>query len=143
MSAIRSLAALALLLGLGTAQAADFGALMTTPAAMSADNPCDGAGVLGHIKGRFAWAERNTWHRGFVMAEIGNARPSGHPFAEPGFVKRDYCQADSVMTNGMPYAVFYVIEHGLGFAGLGRDIDFCVLGLDPWHIHDGDCRTVR
>jgi hypothetical protein len=47
------------------------------------------------------------------------------------------------MTNGMPYAVFYVIEHGLGFAGLGRDIDFCVLGLDPWHIHDGDCRTVR
>ena len=143
MSTIRLIAAIALLLTLAPAQAADYGAPMIAPAAVSAENPCDGLGVLGHIKGRFAYAERNTWHRGFLIGEIGNARPSGHHFAEPGYVKRDYCRADAVMTNGAPYPVFYVIEHGLGFAGLGRDIDFCVPGLDPWHIHDGDCRTVR
>ncbi len=77
------------------------------------------------------------------MAKIDNPRPSGHPYAEPGFVKRDYCMADSVMTNGRSYPVYYVVEHGLGFAGIGRNIDFCVPGLDPWHVHDGDCRTVR
>jgi hypothetical protein len=108
-----------------------------------AEGACGATGALGRIKSRFAWAERNTWHRGFTIATIGNARPSGHPFAEPGLVKRDYCRADAVMTDGSAYPVFYVVEHGMGFAGLGRYVDFCVLGLDPWHVHDGDCRTVR
>jgi hypothetical protein len=51
--------------------------------------------------------------------------------------------ADAVMTDGSASPVYYVVEHGLGFVGLGSDIDFCVPGLDPWHVHDGDCRTVR
>ena len=113
------------------------------PAMMRASSSCGDFGVLGHIKGRFASTERHTWHRGFVMAKIDNPRPSAHPYAEPGFVKRDYCMADSVMTNGRSYPVYYVVEHGLGFAGIGRNIDFCVPGLDPWRVHDGDCRTVR
>ncbi len=109
----------------------------------AADAACANPGVLGRIKSRFAWAERETWRRGFVMASIGNPRPSGHHYAEPGVVKRDFCMADSVMTDGSVRPVYYVVEHGLGFVGIGRNIDFCVLGLDPWHIHDGGCRTVR
>jgi len=140
MSALRTIAAFALLLTFSPAQAADYVGPMTAP---MAGNPCDSVGVLGHIKGRFASTERGLWHRGFTMASLDNPRPSGHRYREPGLVKRDYCEADATMTNGAPYPVFYVIEHGLGFAGIGRDIDFCVLGLDPWHIHDGFCRTVR
>lgn len=112
-------------------------------AAPTGDNACAAAGVLSRIKHRFGVSERTQWKRGFVIAAIGNPRPSGHPFAEPGLVKRDFCTADSVMTNGMSYPVFYTVEHRLGFAGLGNYVDFCVLGLDPWHVHDGDCRTVR
>jgi hypothetical protein len=104
---------------------------------------CDDAGALDRIVGRFGWAERTQWHRGFEIQSIDNPRPSGHPFAEPGLVQRDYCMADSVMTNGSFYPVYYTIEHGLGFVGIGRYVDFCVPGLDPWHVHDGDCRTVR
>ena len=48
-----------------------------------------------------------------------------------------------VMTNGDIRPVYYAVEHGAGFAGIGRYVDFCVLGLDPWHVHDGSCRTVR
>ena len=107
------------------------------------DTACVQNGVLNGIKGRFAWAEHNTWHRGFVIETLGNPRPSGHPFAEPGLVSRDYCEADAVMTDGRAYSVYYAVEHGLGFAGIGRSVDFCVLGLDPWHVHDGSCRTVR
>jgi hypothetical protein len=107
------------------------------------DAECMDAGAINRIIDRFAWAERTQWHRGFVIETISNPRPSGHPFAEPGLVHRDYCIADSVMTNGSLHSIFYTIERGLGFAGVGRNVDFCVLGLDPWHVHDGNCRTVR
>ena len=136
------LSAAMLLIGLvsGPVSAADF----TSPAIVTApESECTSARALSRIKHIFAWADRNQWHRGFVISEIGNPRPSGHPYAEPGLVKRDYCVADSVMTDGTAWPVYYVVEHGLGFAGIGSDIDFCVPGLDPWHIHDGDCRTVR
>ncbi len=104
---------------------------------------CANSWVLGHIKGRFASAERHTWRRGFVMASLENPRQNSHPYAEPGHIRRDYCVAEAVMTNGDVRAVYYAIEHGVGFAGIGRYVDFCVLGLDPWHVHDGACRTVR
>ena len=135
--------ALLSMLASGLAAAADAPSPMVihAPAAGTAD--CAGAGALARIKQGFAWAERNTWHRGFVIESVGNPRPSGHPYAAPGIVHRDYCVADTVMTNGSAHQVYYAIEHGLGFVGLGHDIDFCVPGLDPWHVHDGDCRTVR
>jgi hypothetical protein len=115
--------------------------VVSAPAILA--SACDDTGALDRIVGRFGWAERTQWHRGFEIQTIGNPRPSSHRFAEPGLVRRDYCVADSIMTNGVPYPVYYTIEHGLGFAGLGRYVDFCVPGLDPWHVHDGDCRTVR
>ena len=51
--------------------------------------------------------------------------------------------ADATMTNGVPHTVFYAIEFGQGFASIGNYVNFCVLGLDPWHIYDEACRTVR
>ena len=118
----------------GHAAGADHGALA---------NACDAAGVLSHISGRFAWAERRTWKRGFVMERLENPRPNTHPYAAPGLIHRDYCVAAAVMTNGAVHTVYYAIEHGLGFAGIGRGVDFCVHGLDPWRVHDASCRTVR
>jgi hypothetical protein len=92
---------------------------------------------------RFAWAERNTWQRGFVMASLENGRLSGHPYAEPGMIHREYCMADAAMTDGSLRTVYYAIEFGVGFASIGNYVDFCVLGLDPWRVHDGGCRTVQ
>jgi hypothetical protein len=139
---LRTATLVSLALAANMAVAADF-----TPTVVSApaDPPsaCDDSGALNRIVSRFGWAERTQWHRGFEIQTIDNPRPSGHPYAEPGLVHRDYCVADTVMTNGSFYPVYYTNEHGLGFAGIGRSVDFCVLGLDPWHIHDGACRTVR
>jgi hypothetical protein len=142
MRTLRISAAFVLTLASSLAAAADAPSPMLVSAPTDAA-ACAGAGALARIKQGFAWAERNTWHRGFIIESIGNPRPSGHAYTEPGLVKRDYCVADSVMTNGRGHQVYYAIEHGLGFVGLGSDIDFCVPGLDPWHVHDGDCRTVR
>lgn len=134
-------AALAVFLLAGLAQAADMSAPMMASAEDIGD--CDSYAVLGRIKARFESAEVRTWHRGYVIQSLENPRPSGHPYAEPGNIKRDYCMADSIMTNGDFRTVYYVVEHGLGFAGVGRQVDFCVLGLDPWHVYDQACRTVR
>ncbi len=135
--------ALVLAVGPAASQAADLPGPIAIRAPIQAASPCADANVLARIVERFAWAEQNTWHRGFAMASLANGRFSGHPFFEPGIVRRDYCVADSVMTDGSGRTVYYAIEYGVGFASLGNYVDFCVLGLDPWHVHDEACRTVR
>ncbi len=136
-------AAVALVLGTATAEAADLPGPVLISQPIESTDPCADTNVLEGIASRFAWAERNTWHRGFVIASIGNGRNSGHPYFEPGIVRREYCRADSVMTNGRNHTVYYAIEFGVGFASIGNYVDFCVLGLDPWHVYDEACRTVR
>lgn len=143
MLALRPLAIAAMLAWTGFAQAADAPGYVMDSAVTGVSTDCADRYVLNRIKSRFAWAERNTWHRGFVMDSLENPRPSGHPYAEPGLIARDFCVAEAVMTNGEFHTVYYAVEHGVGFAGIGRYVDFCVLGLDPWHVHDGACRTVR
>lgn len=139
----RSLAIAAIITWAGVALAADVPGHRMTADPAYGGGPCADRWVLGEIRERFAYAERRTWHRGYVMASLENPRPSGHPYAEPGLIVRDYCMADALMTNGDIRTVYYAIEYGAGFAGVGRYVDFCVLGLDPWHVHDGACRTVR
>jgi hypothetical protein len=139
MSISRILPILVLLAGAGPAAAADAPAGSAPPPV----GVCARSDVLTRIAERFAWAERETWRRGFTIASLHNPRPSGHLFHEPGIVKRDYCMAEAVMTNGRQHIVYYAVEHDLGFASIGDYVDFCVLGLDPWRVHDGACRTVQ
>jgi hypothetical protein len=135
-------AVLAMLVWTGAAQAADLPGRVFVSGPLAAE-ACSDHSVLGGIMDRFAWAEAKTWHRGYVIAAIENPRGSGHPFYEPGLIRRDYCMADSIMTNGEFRTIYYAIEHGVGFASIGNYVDFCVLGLDPWRVHDGACRTVQ
>jgi len=130
-------------LAAGPALAADQPGPLVASVPAASESACASAGVIDDIMDDFAQAESTLWHRGFVMQSLENPQPSGHPYAEPGQVVRDYCVADAVMSNGMQFEVYYAIEHGLGFVGIGRNVDFCVLGLDPWHVYDGYCRTVR
>jgi len=104
---------------------------------------CASSHALFRIRHSFAWADRTLWHRGVAIAELGNPRLSGHTDFEPGMIFRAYCVADVILSDGSQNLAFYTIEYGLGFAGLGRDIQFCLPGSDPWHVHDGQCRTAR
>jgi hypothetical protein len=142
MLARLAFAALVALTAPGFAQAADVAPMMDYGAG-APSTACSSFAVLGRIKARFESAEVRTWHRGYKIRSIENPRPSGHPYAEPGIIKRDYCMAESLMTNGDVRTIYYVVEHGVGFAGIGSYVDFCVFGLDPWHVHDGSCRAVR
>jgi hypothetical protein len=127
----------------GTAQAADLPEPIRIDRPIQVEEPCADPFVLARIKGRFGWAEKHTWHRGFDMASLGKARFSDHPYFEPGIIERKYCQAEARMTDDTTRTVYFAIEIGQGFASVGNYVDFCVLGLDPWHVHDEACRAVR
>jgi hypothetical protein len=143
MNVRRALVLLALMIGAPAAQAADLPGPIVIKGPIQTTDPCADPEVLRGITDRFAWAETRTWHRGFIMASLMNPRSSNHAFYEPGIIPRHYCMADSQMTDGAGRTVYYTIEIGQGFASIGNTVDFCVIGLDPWHVHDEACRTVR
>lgn len=120
---------------------------------------CHDVKVLGMIIERFNWAEENTWHRGFYLADIERIRESsvrgdgfGNKSALEGYdaqpaderlIPRRYCRGHARLTNGRHPTVFYLIEGGQGFAGNSFNVEFCVNGLDPWREYDGSCRVLR
>lgn len=143
MTFFRWAAALAVILGAASAKAADLPGPILVHGAIVTNNPCADPKVRSRIVERFDWADKNTWHRGVLMASLENGRSSNHPYFEPGLIHREYCMADATLSDGTGRTVYYAIEFGQGFASLGNYVNFCVLGLDPWHVYDEACRTVR
>ena len=134
----------ALALGLtlaASAQAADPAGALVAP--RQADAFCADPDVLSAIMSRFNWAERNTFKRGFELGALANPRPNPDPVLNVGVIPKRYCLADATMTNGRRSTAYYVVLLGQGFATIGDGLDFCILGLDPWRVHDAHCRTVR
>jgi hypothetical protein len=36
-----------------------------------------------------------------------------------------------------------MVEEGQGFAGVGKNVEFCVDGFDRWAVYDAKCRVLR
>jgi len=125
------------------AHAADPGAGDAT-AEIGADvRACADARMLARITERFAWAERNTWQRGYQIAAIEGPRLRYAVFYGPSMIRHRHCRADALMTNGDRRTLFYRISAGMGLASIGNGIDFCLAGLDPWRVHGAACRSLR
>jgi hypothetical protein len=63
-------------------------------------------------------------------------------------VGRKFCHADVRMTSISGHEtrdMWYVIETPWAFSGPPKlaGVDFCILGLDPWHVYGKDCSAVR
>jgi len=126
------------------AQAADYTPRAKAPAAVAVADPlCADPKILARIMERFAWAERHTWHRGFEMSALTEPRLRYPVLNGPSLIAHVHCQANAAMTNQTRRTVYYTVEAEMGFASIGKGIDFCVVGLDPWHVHNEACRTVR
>ena len=104
---------------------------------------CADARMLARISQRFAWAERNTWQRGYEIAAIERPRLRYTVFKGPSMIRHRHCRATAVMTNGARRALFYTVSAGMGFASIGQGVDFCLAGLDPWRVHGAACRSLR
>ena len=104
---------------------------------------CADARMLTRITERFAWAERKTWRRGYLIASIEDSRLRYTAFKGPSMIRHRHCRATALMTNGARRTLFYTISAGMGLASIGDSVDYCLAGLDPWRVHGAACRSLR
>ena len=105
---------------------------------------CRSPQVLGFITSDFGSRAANYLNMDIAIAEIRGMRQARlvlrdetHP------VEREYCHATALTTDGQKRALWYLIERGFGFAGVGSNIEFCVSGLDPWYVYGAQCASLR
>jgi capsid protein len=65
------------------------------------------------------------------------------PKNNPAQIERTYCKATAVLSDGQNRSVWYMVEEGQGFAGVGKNVEFCVDGFDRWAVYDAKCRVLR
>jgi hypothetical protein len=58
-------------------------------------------------------------------------------------IPRLYCGATVVLSDGDSRDIWYLIEGGQGYAGIGDNVEFCVAGFDRWMVYNGRCRVLR
>jgi hypothetical protein len=58
-------------------------------------------------------------------------------------VARRYCGAVATMSDGRRRTLWYLIEDGMGLAGIGDNVEFCVSGVEPMKAYDGRCRVLK
>ncbi len=104
---------------------------------------CADARMLARIAKRFAWAERNTWQRGYEIAAIEGPGLRYTVINGPSIIRHRHCRATALMTNGARRSLFYTISAGMGLASIGNGVDFCLAGLDSWRVHGAACRSLR
>lgn len=106
---------------------------------------CADPGVLGFITRRFEYKAANYIRQNLSIYEIRRTQLTQfEPFnGYISSVQRQYCVADATLTDGSQRPLFYLIERPWGFAGVGRSIEFCIPGLDPWYVYGDDCASLR
>lgn len=100
--------------------------------------------VTGTVSSRFAQNMRSFRGMDLSVADFGIISESRlEPRDGTHRVERRYCQAKVTMTDGERRQLWFLIESDWGYAGLGSSIEFCVSGLDPWHVYGAHCKSLR
>ena len=101
------------------------------------------AKVLEKIVARFNEAERSLWRTGARLRSISGPHEHAYNVYAHSTINRRYCQAKAWLKSGHSRRVYYVIEQGMGLAGFGWEVGYCLKGSDRWHAYDGWCRVLR
>lgn len=138
---------LAALIGLASAigatpsvRAADLGSVYTDDSGV-----CAKRWVLGKITHRFAYQVRHVPNLPNVaITDFQNIRENRNlPAQEDRPIGRTYCGAQVILSDGDARDIWYLIEEGQGYAGIGDNVEFCVSGFDRWYVYNGRCRVLR
>ena len=130
------------------------GSFMTPAAAPAADlavyqqaytGVCADRRFLAKIVNRFAYQVRHVPNLPDVaITDFQRIRANlFEPRGERRPIARQYCEADVVLSDGHVRNIWYLIEGGMGFAGIGDNVEFCVDGFDRWYVYNGRCRVLR
>lgn len=135
--------------------AASLAAMITPPAPVMAadlldvypatDDICGHDSVFGYIQGRFRYQVTHVPHLPDVdIVDFYSVRRTRlEPATIDSPIERLYCSGTVRLTSGESRPIWYLIEYGQGFAGLGDNVEFCVLGFDRWNVYNGACRVLR
>lgn len=142
---IRTLIAAAFLIqGLGAAYAVHDQPIEDDIKPITGDLPeCDNPRVLKKIYSRFRHAERNTFQHGVEIADVHDIRERFVRYEPHNLLEMRHCIAHADMTDGSHDQLLYMIQTGMGFAGMGWDVDFCIPGRDYFYAYDGQCRVLN
>lgn len=150
----RLIAAIAMIAGSGLAPSAHAQTLMQL---LNPDNAvdwssgegfvdaCDQRWVVAKLKEKFDYKVRAYTDRpGLAIKSLDGIKlVRARPRDETHLVGRQYCEADAVMSDRQVRKIYYLLEYPWGYAGQLTRIEFCVQGLDPWHVYGQACSTVR
>lgn len=100
--------------------------------------------VTGTVSSRFAQNMRSFLGSDLSIAGFGIISETRlEPRDGTHRVERRYCQAKVTTSDGQHRQLWFLIESDWGYAGLGSSVEFCVSGLDPWHVYGAHCRSLR
>ncbi len=106
---------------------------------------CDDDVVLRKIEKRFRHQIKHVPE--LPEVEIGEiSRIHQHryyPASESSPIARRYCHGTARLSDGRSRKIWYLIEDGQGFAGVGDNVEFCVSGFDRWNVYNSYCRILR
>jgi hypothetical protein len=106
---------------------------------------CEDPHILSKIVSRFAHQVRNVPHLPLVdIVEFQQIHEHRYlPYREDWPIARRYCGATAALSDGHSRTIWYLIEDGMGLAGMGDNVEFCVAGFDRWMVYNGRCRVLR
>jgi len=128
-------------LGAPTVQAADYIEMAPADAGF-----CSKAGVLSRIQSKFRHQVTHvpnlpdvaiTDFRDITLRRWQPAQGEEWPIA------RLYCGATVQLSDGMNKDIWYLVEEGMGLAGTGYNVEFCIKDFDRWNVYSGGCRILR
>ncbi|MBS3650608.1 hypothetical protein KEU06_18510 [Pseudaminobacter sp. 19-2017] len=109
------------------------------------NGPCAEQRFLNQIYNRFRYQVRHVPGLPDVsileFRDIHERRYEGDSTDWP--IPRLYCGATVVLSDGDIRDMWYLVEYGMGFAGVGNNVEFCVSGFDRWYVYNGRCRVLR
>jgi hypothetical protein len=120
-------------------------ALAEEPLSNEQARACDDPLMLAAITDRFQTQAFNVLHLpNLRISELRGIHEHRYiPYEENRPIARRYCGATADFSDGRSRTIWYLIEDGMGFTGLGDNVEFCVAGFDRWYVYNGRCRILR
>ncbi|MEO9340510.1 hypothetical protein ABFT80_24165 [Mesorhizobium sp. SB112] len=106
---------------------------------------CSDQRFLNKITSRFGHQVRNVPNLPQVgITEFRHIYEKRYlPRDDRHLIGRRYCAGQVVLSDGYTRDIWYLIEEGQGFAGVGDNVEFCVAGFDRWNVYNGRCRVLH
>ncbi len=116
---------------------------------VNSENVCNSGWVLSALKAEAGGQFRKYHETNLVLVDILNPKLTHERKRDAEHnVGREFCHAKVRMANGNRYEIrdmWYLVETPWGFSGIPTlsGLEFCIAGLDPWHVYGKECSTVR